>query len=129
MNQPPAGDDIPYSYSRPDLVAVTQTKLYLSVKFDHRVLDGHAILTVKKKEPTYNELVLDTYNLEITDVRKGYSHSPYRSSRTILTYTHEENPHDDNFGRKLKITLPNVDSADPGPSSSKKTKSDNIEDN
>ncbi|XP_071639405.1 leukotriene A-4 hydrolase-like [Temnothorax longispinosus] len=122
MDQLPARDDIPYSYSRPDHVAVTKTNLYLTVNFQSQVLEGYALLTVEKKAPTYNELVLDTYNLEITDVRKGDS----RHIGSKLTFTYLENPHDDNFGRKLKITLPNVDSADPGLSSSKKTKSDNI---
>ncbi|XP_071639402.1 leukotriene A-4 hydrolase-like [Temnothorax longispinosus] len=118
MDQLPAGDDIPYSYSNPDHVAVTQTNLYLKVNFQNQVLEGLAMLTIEKKESKCNELVLDTYNLEITDVRKGDT-SDFGPE---LTFTYEKNPHDDNFGRKLKITLPNVDSADPSPSTSKKAK-------
>ncbi|XP_071639615.1 leukotriene A-4 hydrolase-like isoform X2 [Temnothorax longispinosus] len=120
MDQPSAGDDIPYSYSNPDLVSVTHTRLELSVDVENHVLEGRAILTVKKKVSKCNELVLDTYNLLITDVTKGYRDTPYKFSTRKLTFTHEENPHDDNFGRKLKITLPNVDSA--ASSSSKKRK-------
>ncbi|TGZ53269.1 Uncharacterized protein DBV15_11292, partial [Temnothorax longispinosus] len=104
--------------------------LYLTVNFKSQVLEGHALLTVEKKASTYNELVLDTYNLIITNVRIGYKDTPYHFSTTKLIFTHLENPHDNNFGRKLKITLPNVDSADPSPSTSKRAKrakgSDNI---
>ncbi|XP_077282122.1 leukotriene A-4 hydrolase-like [Temnothorax americanus] len=116
LPQPPAGD-IPYSYSRPDLVTVTHTHLELSVNFKRHVLKGKAILFIKKKASTCNELVLDTYKLKISDVKKGIYG---------LTFTHVENPHDDNFGSKLIIELPDVGSADPGPSTSKKPKSDDI---
>ncbi|XP_071559175.1 leukotriene A-4 hydrolase-like isoform X4 [Temnothorax nylanderi] len=96
MDRPPAGD-IPYSYSRPDLVAVTHTRLYLSVKFDRQVLEGKVILTVEKKAWTCNELVLDTYGLTISEVQSFPGGAP-------LIYNKNDN--DENFGSKLTIILP-----------------------
>ncbi|XP_024892870.1 leukotriene A-4 hydrolase-like [Temnothorax curvispinosus] len=102
-SQPPARD-IPYSYSRPDLVAVIHTRLELSVNFDDRVLEGKAILEIEKKESTCNELVLDTYGLEIGDVTDYH---------TGVSLTKAIDNHDDKFGSKLIIELPNVDSSRP----------------
>ncbi|XP_077279676.1 leukotriene A-4 hydrolase-like isoform X2 [Temnothorax americanus] len=122
MNPPPQSPAgyIPYSYSRPDLVAVTHTRLELSVNFNDRVLKGNARLKVEKKASCNNELVLDTYGLIISAVLKiGHG-----GRRHQIDYIIDEH-HDDNFGSKLTITLPtlpNVGSADPGLSTSKKAK-------
>ncbi|XP_024882482.1 leukotriene A-4 hydrolase-like isoform X2 [Temnothorax curvispinosus] len=107
---PSPAEDIPYSYSNPDLVAVTHTHLELSVNFKRHVLEGKAILTVKKKVLTCNELILDTYGLDISEV------SIYSTGEILYPFFGN---HHNNSGRKLTITLPNVGSADPGPSSSK----------
>ncbi|XP_024893769.1 leukotriene A-4 hydrolase-like, partial [Temnothorax curvispinosus] len=105
MDQLPARDDIPYSYSRPDLVAVTHTRLKLTVNFERHVLEGRAILSILKKPSTCNdcnELVLDNYKLKIGDV------TDY-STGEILRKTIGN--HDKNFGSQFTITLPSVASA------------------
>ncbi|XP_071576822.1 leukotriene A-4 hydrolase-like [Temnothorax nylanderi] len=90
----------PHSHSRLDHVAVTHTRLELSVDFKRHVLEGKAILTIEKKMPTCNELVLDNYKLKIDSVRD-------LATRKELTKTIVN--HDNIFGSKFAITLPKVD--------------------
>ncbi|MCM2270738.1 MAG: M1 family aminopeptidase/hydrolase, partial [Thermoanaerobaculia bacterium] len=72
----------PHSFARPDEVAVTHLDLDLTVDFAARRLAGTASLSVERRNPGADELVLDTQGLEIVAVRlDGAPESvPYRLS-------------------------------------------------
>jgi aminopeptidase N len=58
----------PHSFARPDDVAVTHLALDLTVDFAARRLVGSAELTVERREPGAEALLLDTRDLEIESV-------------------------------------------------------------
>ena len=86
----------PHSFARPDEVAVTHLDLDLSVDFAARRLAGTAKLTIERRNPGAEELVLDTSGLEIVAVRFDLDPEsvPYRVS--------DELPH---LGRSLTVPL------------------------
>lgn len=60
--------DDPHSFSRPWEVSIRSLELDLEVDFESRALRGTAILVLERRAPT-DELVLDTWGLEIESVR------------------------------------------------------------
>ncbi|XP_040564272.1 LOW QUALITY PROTEIN: leukotriene A-4 hydrolase [Lepeophtheirus salmonis] len=58
----------PSSYSRPDEVKVLETFLELDVNFEDHVLEGSATLTVEKVLAFASTLILDSRNLDISQV-------------------------------------------------------------
>ncbi len=58
----------PHSFSRHDQVIITHLELDLTVKFKHQVLDGYAVITYQRLDPSIKQLVLDTRELKIKGV-------------------------------------------------------------
>ncbi len=75
----------PHSFSRPDDVAVTHLDLDLTVDFAAKRLSGSAVLTVERREPGAEELLLDTSELEILSVTLDESTEavPFRLSDPV----------------------------------------------
>ncbi|KAK3087442.1 hypothetical protein FSP39_005970 [Pinctada imbricata] len=88
----------PCSYSRPDQCILTKLHLELDVSFDKKELRGVAEITVEKKQPDIQELILDAKDLEITRVTIG-------GTDESLEYTIEDPILE--FGSKFTIKLPN----------------------
>jgi leukotriene-A4 hydrolase len=86
----------PHSFSRPDEILVTHMDLDLTVDFATRRLAGRVDLTVERRNPGAEELLLDTRDLEILTVRlDGARESvPFRLSAPL--------PH---LGRSLAIPI------------------------
>ncbi|XP_033209580.1 leukotriene A-4 hydrolase-like [Belonocnema kinseyi] len=93
----------PTSFSRPDLVAVTNVHFQLFVNFEKKILQGHVILDAERKKPT-NSLILDVQNLTLKSITNCKDDSK-------LEYTVEETV---SFGSKLRIKLPNVPESEDG---------------
>ncbi|XP_071639681.1 leukotriene A-4 hydrolase-like [Temnothorax longispinosus] len=90
-----------YSHAKPELARVIHTDLKLNVDFENNVLQGTAILTIKRK-PTINVLILDTYKLEITrvtNVSKGLS-------LRFVTLVQQNVEFDHHIGYAFYINLP-----------------------
>ncbi|KAG5898655.1 hypothetical protein JTB14_005414 [Gonioctena quinquepunctata] len=58
----------PSSFSRPELVIVKDICLNLNVNFNNKILSGNVILSVEKVDENANELVLDSFKLDISSV-------------------------------------------------------------
>lgn len=66
----PLADD-PHSYARPNRIVVLHLELDLRVDFDEHRLDGHARLELERHASDASELVLDTWQLDISAVTLG----------------------------------------------------------
>ncbi|MDI3263186.1 MAG: M1 family metallopeptidase [Fulvimonas sp.] len=90
----------PHSYAQPDEVRVRHLALDLRLDFPHRVLAGHATLTLDWIDPKAAALVLDTRDLAIAHVEAidGEGHT------SPLPYTLA--PRDAELGSKLTIAAP-----------------------
>lgn len=65
-------------------VVVTHLQLDLDVKFDEKILDGHAVLDFKRLVPTANKLVLDTRDLTIKSVEVSDTGKQWVASAFVL---------------------------------------------
>lgn len=88
----------PSSFSRPDLVIVTDLSLNLTVNFDRKTFKGYVNLVVQKIDKAATELILDTQDLNVFEVYDIDSNSK-------LNYIINSSVGE--FGSKLSITLPN----------------------
>jgi len=87
----------PNSYSRPDEACITNLHLEWLIDFSSKTISGSVTHTVERKKDGATQLVLDSKDLTITNVKD-------EESGQVLTYTlGEAHP---NFGSELKITLP-----------------------
>ncbi|MEO8431636.1 MAG: M1 family metallopeptidase [Acidobacteriota bacterium] len=80
---PRSGRPDPHSYSDPRQARVSDVALDLDVRFERRVLEGAAILTLERLVPEPLDLVLDTRDLEISSVEsqgtgEGFAAAPFR---------------------------------------------------
>lgn len=87
----------PYSFSRPERVAVTQARLDLEVNFDNKTLEGFVDLTIYKKDPSTSQAILDTLGLSISEVTEV-------NLDVNLNYVLHDSYK--RFGSKLVIDLP-----------------------
>ncbi|CAH0551641.1 unnamed protein product [Brassicogethes aeneus] len=90
----------PSSFSRPELVRITNIELNLSVNFDKKKLSGNVHLSVKKVDESVNEIILDTLKLSIQSV---YELETKKDLKYTLFELIEE------YGSKLVIELPDKD--------------------
>ncbi|MEE9272548.1 MAG: M1 family metallopeptidase [Robiginitomaculum sp.] len=90
--------DDKFTYANYDEVQVSHLDLNLDVNFDDKVLDGTAVLTVKKLNSAADKIVLDTKDLEIMMV-KVENHGEFKPVRfTLANY-------DEMLGSELTIPL------------------------
>ncbi|XP_023023652.2 leukotriene A-4 hydrolase [Leptinotarsa decemlineata] len=87
----------PSSFSRPELVIIKDICLNLNVNFDNKILSGNVILSVEKVDETANELVLDSFKLDILSVS---------DSETDEKLDYKLSEHVADYGSKLTIELP-----------------------
>jgi leukotriene-A4 hydrolase len=59
----------PYSYANTDAFVAERLDLDLAVDFDNQVLRGSATLNLRRLDPQVSEIILDTRDLTIDDVR------------------------------------------------------------
>ncbi|CAG9857794.1 unnamed protein product [Phyllotreta striolata] len=91
----------PSSYSRPDLALVKDIALNLSVSFEKKILSGNVILSVSKTDSAIDELVLDTFKLNISGVFDNDNQQ--KLEHRLFDHLHE-------FGSKLIVKLPKTNS-------------------
>jgi aminopeptidase N len=94
-----------HSYAQPNEVVVNHLDLDLKVDFQHKQLDGVATLTLDWKNPSAQDLVLDTENLKIASIEAvdGEGHAstlkyqlaaPAPNMGSKLTIAAPEHPHE-----------------------------------
>ena len=89
-----------HSYAQPDEVVVNNIDLNLKVDFTHKQLDGVAILTLDWKNPSAQDLVLDTENLKIASIEAVDGNGHARALKYQLAAPVP------NMGSKLTIAAP-----------------------
>ncbi len=89
-----------HSYANPDETRVTHVALDLDVDFDQRILKGTATLTVARAAGHARELLLDTRDLDVQDVRVAAGDGSWTQ-----TYYRLAAP-DPNLGSALSVDLP-----------------------
>jgi len=89
----------PFTYANYDDVRVTDLALDLTVRFEEKVLDGVATLTVARLDPDASSLVLDTNDLDIRSVDAGDGATFAPAAFTLAA-------DDAVMGSKLEIALP-----------------------
>lgn len=88
------------SYAQPDKVRMTHLMLDLTVDFDKKQLAGTAVLDVNWYDDNASDLVLDSSDLQITQIEGGDGTGDWKP----LTYTLA--PADPMLGSKLTIHMP-----------------------
>ena len=86
----------PNSYSRPDLSRVTHITWKASVNFDEHIIDGSVDLSIEKLNENTDELILDTSELTINQIK---------DHETGQTLNFNLSPALKSFGSKLTIKL------------------------
>lgn len=89
----------PHSYANSDAVRVEHAHLDLKVSFEQRQLSGFVELSLKRLDPTADQLVLDTRDLGIESVL-AISNDQFHATAFKLA------PRDPVFGSALTIELP-----------------------
>ncbi|KAH1014580.1 hypothetical protein HUJ05_012433 [Dendroctonus ponderosae] len=89
----------PSSFSRPELVKVTNIALNLNVNFDRKVLSGSTQLTVERVDKSANEIILDTLKLHIASIYDA-------DTKEKLSFELAEPVAE--YGSKLTVQLPEV---------------------
>ena len=84
-----------HSFSNPNEIRVTHLNLDLTANFDTKQLVGYAELQVERASPQFNELVLDTRALDISEVTAQGKPVPFTLGEK-----------DEDLGTALTITLP-----------------------
>ncbi len=84
-----------HSFSNPNEIRVTHLNLDLTANFDNKQLVGYAELQVERAAPQFNELVLDTRALDISEVTAQGKPVPFTLGEK-----------DEDLGTALSITLP-----------------------
>lgn len=84
-----------HSFSNPNEIRVTHLNLDLTANFDTKQLVGYAELQVERALPQFNELVLDTRALDISEVTAQGKPVPFTLGEK-----------DEDLGTALSITLP-----------------------
>ena len=88
-----------HSYSDPARVRVRHADLDLDVRFDRRILEGTATLTIERVDPAASSLVLDTRGLDVSGVEAGIG-------ETFAPTRFEVGAADAILGAPLTIALP-----------------------
>lgn len=89
----------PFTYANYDAVRVTDLALDVTVRFEEKILDGVATLTVERIDPRASALILDTNDLDILRVEAA-------SGADWTPAPFQLGPDDAVLGSKLDITLP-----------------------
>ncbi|XP_071572375.1 leukotriene A-4 hydrolase-like [Temnothorax nylanderi] len=94
----------PYSSAKPDLARVTHIDLELDVDFTRKVLQGKAMLTIKRKHSA-QKVILDNYELDIKSVTNPKTESPlnYNNKHQV-----PDNEHHGALGSSFIIDLPPI---------------------
>ena len=88
-------------YFFPDIAKVTHIHLKLDIDFDKKILDGSAILTVGKIDPSANQVILDSRGLNIKSINDEIN------GQKLDFVLHDEGY----VGSKLEINLPTTESS------------------
>ncbi len=88
-----------HSYSDPARVRVRHADLDLDVRFDRRILEGTATLTIERVDPAASSLVLDTRGLDVSGAEAGIG-------ETFAPTRFEVGAADAILGAPLTIALP-----------------------
>ncbi|MGY2874618.1 leukotriene-A4 hydrolase [Marmoricola sp. URHA0025 HA25] len=99
MDAPSFADD-PHSHAEPGRIAVRHLALDLEVDFDERCLGGSVRIDLERHTEGATELVLDTWQLEISEVTLG--------DGTPAAF--HLGPHDPVFGSRLAVAVGGADS-------------------
>jgi leukotriene-A4 hydrolase len=95
----PVPKDI-HSFSNPQQICVKHFNLDLKVRFDRRSVQGAVILTVRRRDPKGDKLVLDTRLLQIDEAQWSTDGSTFHEAQFELGVV------DSILGRPLSIHLP-----------------------
>ncbi|GLH08252.1 Uncharacterized protein GBIM_13527 [Gryllus bimaculatus] len=91
----------PNSYSNPDEVAVSNLNLIWKIDFQKKIISGKVTLTANRKKGGVRNLILDSSDLKILEVKDD------ESGNNLDFKVHAPDP---KFGSKIEITLPNLES-------------------